>query len=343
MVIVNLNKYQILLKTVELGSITRAAEALGYTQSAVSRVIADLEREWDMELLTRSRTGVVLSSSGAALLPYVQAVCNAGRELEEQVAELHGLTRGTLRVATFASVSIHWLPAIMKEVLGRYPGIQFDLVSNWEFAEVEDLLRQGQADCGFLGLPAGPGLETYPLFRDELMAVLPLDHPLAKAPYYPMERFREDPYINTPEERDLEIGLIFQEEGFRPNLRYTVNDDFAALAMVEQGLGEYPSGAGAARLQLRLRRHPAGAEILPAYRPGDTPRPFPFAVNCPLFGVRPPMGGGAFPGGAGRRGVSQKRDGLQNFCFTSCLLYSIIHPLRRKCRTEMKDNRSVVA
>ena len=332
MVIVNLNKYQILLKTVELGSITRAAEALGYTQSAVSRVIADLEREWDMELLTRSRTGVVLSSSGAALLPYVQAVCNAGRELEEQVAELHGLTRGTLRVATFASVSIHWLPAIMKEFLGRYPGIQFDLVSNWEFAEVEDLLRQGQADCGFLGLPAGPGLETYPLFRDELMAVLPLDHPLAKAPYYPMERFREDPYINTPEERDLEIGLIFQEEGFRPNLRYTVNDDFAALAMVEQGLGVSI-----------LRRHPAGAEILPAYRPGDTPRPFPFAVNCPLFGVRPPMGGGAFPGGAGRRGVSQKRDGLQNFCFTSCLLYSIIHPLRRKCRTEMKDNRSVVA
>ena len=107
MVIVNLNKYQILLKTVELGSITRAAEALGYTQSAVSRVIADLEREWDMELLTRSRTGVVLSSSGAALLPYVQAVCNAGRELEEQVAELHGLTRGTLRVDTFASASIH--------------------------------------------------------------------------------------------------------------------------------------------------------------------------------------------------------------------------------------------
>lgn len=185
MVIVNLNKYQILLKTVELGSITRAAEALGYTQSAVSRVIADLEREWDMELLTRSRTGVVLSSSGAALLPYVQAVCNAGRELEEQVAELHGLTRGTLRVATFASVSIHWLPAIMKEFLGRYPGIQFDLVSNWEFAEVEDLLRQGQADCGFLGLPAGPGLETYPLFRDELMAVLPLDHPWQRPPTIP--------------------------------------------------------------------------------------------------------------------------------------------------------------
>ena len=234
MVIVNLNKYQILLKTVELGSITRAAEALGYTQSAVSRVIADLEREWDMELLTRSRTGVVLSSSGAALLPYVQAVCNAGRELEEQVAELHGLTRGTLRVATFASVSIHWLPAIMKEFLGRYPGIQFDLVSNWEFAEVEDLLRQGQADCGFLGLPAGPGLETYPLFRDELMAV-PWITPLAKAPYYPMERFREDPYINTPEER-LEIGLIFRRRDSAQS-RYTVTMTLPHWPWWNRGLG----------------------------------------------------------------------------------------------------------
>lgn len=233
----NLNKYQILLKTVELGNITRAAEALGYTQSAVSRAVADLEREWDLELLTRSRSGVSLSSDGEALLPYVQAVCNAGKELEEQVAELHGMTQGTLRVGTFASVSIHWLPPIMKEFLGRYPGIRFELVSNWEFAEVEDLVRRGRVDCGFLGLPTGPGLETFPLRRDELLAVLPPDHPLAGASFYPLERFAVDPYICIPEERDLEISLIFQEEGIHPNLQYTVNDDFAVLAMVEQGLG----------------------------------------------------------------------------------------------------------
>ena len=64
-----LNKYQILLKTVELGNITRAAEALGYTQSAVSRAVADLEREWDLELLTRSHSGVALTSYGESLLP----------------------------------------------------------------------------------------------------------------------------------------------------------------------------------------------------------------------------------------------------------------------------------
>lgn len=233
----NLTKYQALLKTVELGGITRAAEAMGYTQSAVSRAIAELEREWDVELLTRGRGGVVLSTAGRALLPYIQGVCNAAKELEEQVAELHGMTRGTLRVGTFTSVSIHWLPAIMKAFLDRYPGIHFELVSIWEFAELEDLVERGQVDCAFLRLPAGKRLDTIPLRRDRLLAVLPPDHPMAHASCYPMEQFTRDPYIRLLEERDVEISRIFQEEGIRPNLQYNVNDDFAILSMVEQGLG----------------------------------------------------------------------------------------------------------
>ena len=237
MILVSTIKYQILLKTVELGGITRAAEALGYTQSAASRMIAALEQEWDMELLIRGRGGVHLSAAGESLLTCLRAACNAQKELEEQVAHLHGMTQGTLRVGTFASVSIHWLPPIMKLFLQRYPGIRFELVSKWEFAEVEDLIRQGQVDCGFLGLPAGEGLEVFPLRRDQFMAVLPPDHPLAHAPFYPMERLAKDPFIWIPEDRDVEIGQIFQEEGIHPNLRYTVNDDFAILAMVEQGLG----------------------------------------------------------------------------------------------------------
>ena len=237
MIQMNTTKCQILLKAVELGSITRAAEALGYTQSAVSRAVADLEREWDVALLTRNRSGTVLTSQGEALLPYLQALCNAGRELETQVAALHGLTRGTLRVGTFASASIQLLPAIMKEFMGLYPGIRFELLCCWEFAQVEDLIRRGQADCGFLGLPVGPDLETFPLFRDQLMAILPPDHPLSQAPFYPMARFAEDPFIRVPEDRDVEFGRIFQQAGVRPNLHYTVNDDFAIQAMVEQGLG----------------------------------------------------------------------------------------------------------
>ena len=100
-------KYAALLKTAELGSITRAAEALGYTQSAISRTIAELEREFDLPLLTRNRSGAVLTAEGALLLPYLQQVCNACRAVEEQVWELHGLTRGELRVGTLTLSLIH--------------------------------------------------------------------------------------------------------------------------------------------------------------------------------------------------------------------------------------------
>lgn len=233
----NTTKCQIFLKTVELGSLTQAAEAMGYTQSAVSRSIADLEREWNMTLLARNKDGAVLTSQGREMLPYAQSLCNAQRALEMQVAELHGLTRGTLRVGTFTSVSIHWLPPIMKQFLSLYPGIQFELVNKWEFAEVESLICRGEVDCGFLGLPTSGALEVFPLRQDQLMAVLPCGHPLAGADCYPMARFRQDPYIRCQEESDMEISRIFSEEGLHPNICYTVNDDFTILAMIEQGLG----------------------------------------------------------------------------------------------------------
>ena len=212
----NTTKCLIFLKTVELGSLTQAAEAMGYTQSAVSRSIADLEREWNMTLLSRNKDGAVLTSQGKEMLPYAQ---------------------GTLRVGTFTSVSIHWLPTIMKQFLSLYPGIQFELVNKFEFAEVEDLISRGEVDCGFLGLPTSSALEVFPLQRDQLVAVLPCDHPLAGADHYPMARFRQDPYIRCQEEWDTEISRIFLEEDLHPNICYTVNDDFTILAMIEQGLG----------------------------------------------------------------------------------------------------------
>lgn len=274
----NLTKYQALLKTTELGSITKAAEVMGYTQSAVSRAIAELEREWGLELLTRSRGGIALSSSGEVLLPAIQGVCNAAKALEEQVAELHGMTRGTLRVGTFTSVSIHWLPAIMKVFLDRYPGIHFELVSSWEFAEIEDLIRRGQVDCGFLRVPAGADLDTISLRQDRLLAVLPPDHPLAHASCYPIARFTQEPYIRLSEERDMEIRRIFQEEGVRPNLQYTVNDDFAILAMVEQGLGvsimpELVLRSSNRQFSAIPLDHPRFREIGLAVRSGRPPSP----------------------------------------------------------------------
>ena len=250
-------KYRALLRTAELGSITRAAEDLGYTQSAVSRILSDLEQEWGVTLLLRGRSGVTLTAAGEALLPGLRAVCNAERELQEEVAELHGLTRGTIRVGTFNSISVHWLPRLMKSFLEKYPAIRFEILTHIEYREIEDWVASGHVDCGFISLPCALDLDTVFLRRDRHMAVLPADHPLAGAECYPIDRFAQDPYIKMEDDRDREVIQIFEHCGVKPNLQYLVNDDYAAISMVESGLGV------SVLTELVLRRTPYHVVVKP--------------------------------------------------------------------------------
>lgn len=237
MINVDVTKYQVFLRAAELGNLTRAAEELGYTQSAVSRIVADLEREWGMVLLTRGRTGVVLTPAGEELLPRIRGVCNAQRELAEGVGELHGLASGTVRVGVFNSAAVHWLPRIMKSFLSKYPNIRFEVLNHIEYRQIEEWIAGGQVDCGFLALPAAQELETLFLRRDEHMAVLPADHPLAGADRYPIARFGQDPVVKLEDERDREVEDIMERFRVKPNIRYRVNDDYAVMSMVECGLG----------------------------------------------------------------------------------------------------------
>ena len=85
----NLQKCEALLKAIELGSISRAADQMGYTQSAVSRMIADLESEWDMELLRRSRSGITISSAGQQLLPILRSISADSAQQKYTVNEMH--------------------------------------------------------------------------------------------------------------------------------------------------------------------------------------------------------------------------------------------------------------
>lgn len=98
---VNIQKYQAFLKAVEYGSFTKAAEALSYSQSGISRMIGDLEQEWNIILLERGRGGVRLTSDGLRLLPYAQNVCAEYKKLQMQVDELHGLQSGLIRMVHF--------------------------------------------------------------------------------------------------------------------------------------------------------------------------------------------------------------------------------------------------
>ena len=137
-----IHKYLAYLKTIETGSITQAAAELGYTQSAVSRMIADLEEHWDVPLLTRNRSGIEISSEGTQLLPILQSIVKGQEELSFAVGELHGLQSGLIRVGAFTSMATGWMPLMIKSFHEKYPNIRFQIF-NGEYNQIATWLRRG--------------------------------------------------------------------------------------------------------------------------------------------------------------------------------------------------------
>ena len=232
----NLQKYLSFVKTVEYGSFTKAAEILNYTQSGISRMIADLEKEWGVTLLERSKNGVKPTSDGLKLLPYAQNLCADFDKLKMQVDELNGLQSGLIRIGTFSSVATHWLPNIIKEFQKDYPNIDYELLLG-DYTEIEEWIHTGRVDCGFLRLPTHPEFETIFLEEDRLMAIIPENHPLKNCEKFPVTALCDEPFMLLEKGAKAEISEIFESNDLTPNVKFTTWDDYAVMSMVESGLG----------------------------------------------------------------------------------------------------------
>lgn len=231
-----IQKLAAFVKTAECGSFTKAAEALSYSQSGISRMVADLEREWGVSLLERGRGGVRLTSDGLRLLPHVEAVCAAHGELKRRVDELNGLEAGLIRIGTFSSVATHWLPNVVKAFQKDHPRIDYELLIG-EYAEIEEWIAKGRVDCGFLRLPASADLDVLPLGGDELVAVLPLGHPLSTRDTVPLAELCAEPFMLLERGAKAEVSELLERYDVKPNVHFTTWDDYAIMSMVESGLG----------------------------------------------------------------------------------------------------------
>ena len=230
-------KYLALVTTVETGSFTKAAEKLRYAQSSVSKMIADLERDWGVALLERGRGGVQLTAPGQQLLPRVRALLREYQELEGLVQQLHGVQTGVVRIGSFASAAIHWLPNVFAAFQKDYPGIDYELLLG-DYDEVERWIEDGRVDCGVLRTPKNAALDKILLKNDEYKLVLPLDHPLAALDAVPVEALNDVPFLLL--ERGgarTEVTDLLERSGVHPKIRFTTWEDFAVMAMAEKGMG----------------------------------------------------------------------------------------------------------
>lgn len=187
-------KLAALLTAAELGSISKAAEALGYTQSGVTHIINSLEEEAGFPLLVRGNRGVRFTAEGERLAPFIREVVQAAATLAQEAALTRGLERGTVRVGTYSSISLRWMPRILEAFQERYPGIAVELLEG-NGPEMEEWLSTGRIDIAFTSLQPHFNFETIRIQDDPMMAVLPRTHPMANAEVFPVGRFKGEPFL----------------------------------------------------------------------------------------------------------------------------------------------------
>ncbi len=232
----NISKYLAFVKTVEYGSFTKAAEILNYSQSDISRMINDLEQDWNITLLERGKSGVRLTSDGTRLLSYVKSVCDEYDKLKMQIDELNDLQSGLIRIGTFSSVATHWLPNIIKNFQADSPNIEYELLHG-DYSEIEAWIAERRVDCGFLRLPTKSDFEIILLKKDSLLAVIPDHHPLADYDQFPITAFENQSFMMLEKGDNYEITELLDQYHIKPDIRFTTWDDYAVMSMVENGLG----------------------------------------------------------------------------------------------------------
>lgn len=232
----NIQKYIAFIKTVEYGSFSKTAEILNFSQSGISRMINDLEKEWGVSLLERNHHGVTLTSDGLKLFPYAQNICDEYWKLEEQVKVLNNIQTGFIRIGTFSSIATHWLPNIIKEFQKDYPNIDYELLLG-DYQEIENWILEGRVDCGFVRLPTLFQLDTIFLEKDQLLVVLPENHPLAHKESFPINSLKDYPFMLLEKGAKADIAHILEKYKISLKTHFITWDDYAIMSMVESGLG----------------------------------------------------------------------------------------------------------
>lgn len=232
-----MHRYIALKKIVELGSFTKAADVLGYTQPAMSQMITSLEKELSIKLLYRSRYGIRLTIEGERLFPAIQNTISQYQSMQEIAKEIRGLDSGTIRIGTLSSISCHWLPQLIQAFQEKYPNVEF-ILHQGDNNSIPEWIRTSEIDFGFVNLDVLlSASETRFIKEREYRAVLPLCHPLANAPYVTLEDLAKDPFL-VIEEGSLSKPLeAFRQAGLEPSVRLRVHDDYSILSMVETGIG----------------------------------------------------------------------------------------------------------
>ncbi len=233
----NIKKYEAFVRAVELGSLSKAAEELGYTQSGISHMMQSLEDEVGFSLMVRTSSGILPNTEGEMLLPIIRQLLNTNEALEQYIAKIKGVDIGRIRIASYPSVATYWLPAVISDFQKDYPNVEIQIMEGGADT-IEDIMSRREADlCMYAGGEIRGEFEWVPLCRDQLLALVPPDHPLTERDSVPLDAFMREPFVMPMPGYDGEVHDILDKLDHPPHIRFSACSDYAIISMVAKGLG----------------------------------------------------------------------------------------------------------
>ena len=229
-----LTQLEIFSLVAELRGFTAAANRLGISQSAVSHALKSLEQELGVELFRRHQSQVELSDIGQQLLLRARAMLGLANTLRQEAADARGMKSGTLRIGSFGPTSsIKLLPMILLHYRSAHPGIEVHIDEGPD-RQVIQWLEERRIDVGFVVLPEDR-FDTFMLIEDQLVALLPHDHPLAGHESLSLSDLCHDPFVLTEAGSSELVSRMFSAARLTPNTRYRCSQLLSTLDTVSRG------------------------------------------------------------------------------------------------------------
>lgn len=238
------HRLQLLRAIAQLGSIAAAAEAAGYSPSAVSQQLATLEREAGLPLLERTARSVRLTEPGRVLAEHAASALAALRDAHAAARAAAGLSGGRLRVGTFPSAGARLVPAALAQLAAEHPGVALELC-DLEPEDADAAVLDDRVDVAIthehelLPVPPAAGVRRHEIEREPLVIAVAAGHPLAPRKRADLETFAAERWIADPDAsgRHAITEAACAAAGFAPHVAFRTADTLVAAGLVRAGLG----------------------------------------------------------------------------------------------------------
>jgi DNA-binding transcriptional LysR family regulator len=238
----DVKRLRVLHEVARQGSFSAAADALSYTQSAISQQIAALERETGTTLVDRGARGIRLTDAGEALVRHADAILTKICDAEAELEAIAGLRGGRVRLASFATAGSTFVPHAIANFHEQHPEVEI-LLKESDPEDSVPALKAGQLDIAILFEPHGAGdltdLDQVHLLEDPMSVVLPEDHPLASKAKIRLKDLENEAWVQTTS--SCPCGVIVADQcraaGFEPRVAFESDDYLTVQGLIAAGVG----------------------------------------------------------------------------------------------------------